>query len=49
MVGLRRWGFVCHEGFSGLIYKVVDGDVNKGDDKSIIDVDHFDQSIGDNA
>ena len=49
MVGLRRWGFVCHEGSRGLIYKVVDGDANEGDDKSNVDVDHIDQSNGDNA
>ena len=45
-------GFCLSQGISWsflLIYKVVDGDVNESDDKSIIDVDHFDQSIGDNA
>ena len=32
-----------------LIYKVVDGDVNESDDKSNNDVDHINQSNGDNA
>ena len=35
--------------FLAHIYKVVDGDVNESDDKSNNDVDHINQSNGDNA
>ena len=45
-------GFCLSRGISWsflLIYKVVDGDVNESDDKSNNDVDHINQSNGDNA